>query len=140
MLFPERVKLSGIGTRPTADAGPDVNVLKPTRATTIVITNQLPDFGCLGIGPTQDVAACVVGQRTTIGDSKISVDFVPLGPKSVPPDPITLVDQEAGLVVGHLRPSGETEDRAQLRRKACNHSLEIGLEETDLADLDGEPE
>jgi hypothetical protein len=55
-------------------------------------------------------------------------------------NPITLVDQEAGLVVGHLRPSGETEDRAQLRRKACNHSLEIGLEETDLADLDGEPE
>ena len=50
--------------------------------------------------------------------------------------PISFVDEESGLVVGHLCPRGEAENPAEFRRETGHHSLEISLENADVADLD----
>ena len=52
--------------------------------------------------------------------------------------PISLVDQESGLVVGHLCPGGEAENPAELGRETGHHSLEISFKNADVADLDGQ--
>ena len=51
---------------------------------------------------------------------------------------ITLVEQPRGLVIGHLGSNRETQDGAQLRRKAGSSALEIGFENADATDLDGQ--
>jgi len=81
---------SGSNARGSNGLAPAGNT-RPGRA--IAIASSVPDFGCLGWSPDQNVAACVVGQRgTNIGGTQVEVALVPLTAKADAGDPVKLLD------------------------------------------------
>lgn len=57
----------------------------------VVVGPTLPDFGCLGWSDKLGVAACLVGSRgTNIGESRISVVFVPVRDEATEIEPLVV--------------------------------------------------